>query len=132
VNDTGTGWDLMRRLGDFERRAIVQSEVEGGVFLHRLPRHTVLQIETSNNCYTAEVLGRGEVLITGHPLYCPRPVVVAVAGSSWGGSLLKMDFVGRGMHLEFHHPDYDAPIVTSPITEIRECPGMQTLSGYRI
>jgi hypothetical protein len=122
VRETHTSWNARRNIGDIERHNIVQSEIEGGVFLHNLPQHTVLEIETSNRCYTAEVLGQGEVLISGHPRYCPEPVLVAVAGSSWGGSLLKVDFVGRGMHLEFHHPDYDAPIVTSRIRDIRECP----------
>ncbi len=35
--------------------------------------------------------------------------------------MLKLDFVGRGMHLEFHHPEYETPIVTSRIQEVREC-----------
>lgn len=121
MEDTNTTWRGARRLGDREQRNIVRSEIEGGVFLNDLPVHTVLQIQTSNRCYTAEVLGEGEVLICGHPRYCPRPVLVSIAGSSWGGALLKVDFVGRGMRLEFNHPDYDAPIVTSPICDIREC-----------
>jgi hypothetical protein len=33
-----------------------------------------------------------------------------------------MRFVGRGMHLEFHHPEYSTPIITSCIQEIRDCP----------
>jgi hypothetical protein len=36
--------------------------------------------------------------------------------------MLKRQFVGRGMHLEFCHPEYRTPIVTSRIKEIRECP----------
>jgi hypothetical protein len=36
--------------------------------------------------------------------------------------MLKRGFVGRGMHLEFSHPAYRAPITTSRIEEIRECP----------
>ncbi len=28
--------------------------------------------------------------------------------------MLKRRFVGRGMHLEFHYPEYRTPIVTSP------------------
>jgi hypothetical protein len=47
---------------------------------------------------------------------------VTIAGSTWGGSMLKVRFIGRGMHLEFHHPAYSTPIVTSPIQEIRERP----------
>ena len=34
--------------------------------------------------------------------------------------MLKLPYVGRGMHLEFHHPEYDTPIITSPIQEIRD------------
>ena len=36
--------------------------------------------------------------------------------------MLKRGFVGRGMRLEFSHPAYRAPITTSRIKEIRECP----------
>jgi len=59
-------------------------------------------------------------LISGHPEFCPEPVQVAIAGSTWGGSMLKLQYVGRGMHLEFRHPHYATPIVTSPIQEIRD------------
>lgn len=33
--------------------------------------------------------------------------------------MLKKAYVGRGMHLEFLHPGYERPIVTSRIIEIR-------------
>lgn len=36
--------------------------------------------------------------------------------------MLKRRFVGRGMRLEFRHPEYRTPIITSSIQEIRECP----------
>lgn len=100
---------------------IIGSEIEGGVFLEDLRRKTVLQIETQHHCYTAVVVDDNSVLISGHPEYCPEPVMVAITGSTWGGSMLKCGFVGRGMHLEFAHPDYKTPIVTSRIKEVREC-----------
>jgi hypothetical protein len=34
--------------------------------------------------------------------------------------MLKSRFVGRGMRLEFHHPGYATPIITSPIQAINE------------
>ena len=116
-------------LSDEVTRHIVQSEVEGGVFLEDLSPSTVLQIETKHHSYTAVVLGGSQALICGHPEYCPRPVQVNIAGSTWGGSMLKLRFVGRGMHLEFSHPKYRTPIVTSPIQEIREC---QQVSDSRV
>ncbi len=108
-------------LSDEVNRNIVRSEIEGGVFLEELPPATVLEIHTQHHRYTAVLLGRRHALLSGHPRYCPEPVLVAIAGSTWGGSMLKLNFVGRGMHLEFHHPEYRTPIITSSIQEIREC-----------
>jgi hypothetical protein len=109
-------------LSDQINRGIVQSEIEGGVFLQDLPPDTVLEIQTQHHCYTAVLLVDNSVLISGHPRYCPQPVVVAIAGSTWGGSLLKRRFIGRGMHLEFCHPEYQTPIITSRVKDIRESP----------
>lgn len=111
-------------LSDHVNRNIVGSEIEGGVFLKDLPAATVLQIQTQHHCYTALLLSDRSALISGHPQYCPQPVPVKIAGSTWGGSMLKMRFIGRGMRLEFYHPDYRTPIVTSAIQEIRECPNL--------
>jgi len=109
-------------LADEVNRCIVRSEIEGGVFLEDLPPATVPQIHTQHHCYMAVLVAGNSVLISGHPQYCPQPVLVAIAGSTWGGSMLKRRFVGRGMHLEFCHPEYLTPITTSPVKEIRECP----------
>jgi hypothetical protein len=112
-------------LSDEVNRNIVQSEIEGGVFLNDLPPTTVLEIQTQHHCYLVVLLSDNNALISGHPQYCPEPILVAIAGSTWGGSMLKRRFVGRGMHLEFCHPEYPIPIVTSPIQEIREAQGVQ-------
>jgi len=77
--------------------------------------------------YTAVLLGGSEAMLSGHPEFCPKPVQVAIAGSTWGGSMLKLQYVGRGMHLEFRHPLYPTPIITSPIQEIRDCVPLASL-----
>ena len=110
-------------LEDRVNRNIVRSEIEGGVFLEELPPSTVLEIHTRHHSYTAVMLGKGEALLSGHPRFCPEPVLVAINGSTWGGSMLKLRFVGRGMHLEFNHPAYRTPIVTSTIKDIQEVRG---------
>jgi len=107
-------------LSDEVNRHIAQSEIEGGVSLNDLPPATVLEIQTQHHCYLVVLLSDNKALISGHPQFCPEPTQVAIAGSTWGGSMLKRRFVGRGMHLEFCHPQYPTPIVTSPIQEIRE------------
>ena len=106
-------------LSDRINRNIIQSEIEGGVYLDHLPRGAVLEIETQNRFYTLVNRGQGEALIWGHPRFCPSPVLVRINGSNWGGSMLKVRFIGRGMHLEFRHPDFEGPIITSAIIDIR-------------
>jgi hypothetical protein len=102
-------------------RNIVQSEIEGGVQLEDLQPGSRLQVSTRNTRYQLLVLFGSMALITGHPLYCPHPILVRIHGSTWGGSMLKVRFIGRGMCMEFAHPQYQTAIVTSPIREIREC-----------
>jgi len=101
-------------------RNIVQSEIDGGVKLQDLSPGSTLHVRTQHTSYLVLVIAGNLALISGHPRYCPQPVLVVIAGSTWGGSILKAHFIGRGMHLEFRHPKYRTPIVTSPIHEIRE------------
>jgi hypothetical protein len=97
---------------------IIQSEIEGGVYLSDLAPGAVLAIQTQNRFYTLVSLGDEAVLLSGHPELCPDPVEVRIQGSTWGGSMLKERFVGRGMHLEFVHPVHRT-VVTSRVVDIR-------------
>jgi len=103
---------------DEVNRNIIRSEIEGGAYLDHLSEGAVLEVETQNHRYTVVNCGRGQALICGHPQYCPDLVLVNIAGSTWGGSMLKMRFIGRGLHLEFWHPTYRT-IRTSPIVDVR-------------
>ena len=105
-------------LSDEVNHNIAQSEIEGGVYLKDLPDQTTLEIETQNRSYTLVNRGDGQALLSGHPEFCPEPVRVRIHGSTWGGSMLKTKFVGRGMHLEFEHPIHDT-VITSEIVDIR-------------
>ena len=106
-------------LADATNRSIVQSEIEGGVDLNHLPPDTVLDVQTLNRWYTIVHKGAGQALISGHPVFCPEPVLVDIHGSTWGGSMLMKSFIGRGMRLEFRQAD-GATITTSRILEIQE------------
>jgi hypothetical protein len=105
-------------LSDTVNRNLAQSEIEGGVHLRNVPPETVLEVQTMNHLYTIIHQGLGKALISGHPKFCPNPVMVQIQGSTWGGSMLKQSFIGRGMHLEFRHPAY-LSITTSRIVEVR-------------
>ena len=107
-----------RNLSDAINRNIVQSEIEGGVYLDELPQGAELDVQTQNRSYRIVNHGDGQALICGHPKFCPAPVLVRIHGSNWGGSMLKVRYIGRGMHLEFRHPEYRT-IMTSRIVEIR-------------
>jgi len=104
---------------DSVNRNIIQSQIEGGVHLAHLPPGTILEVETQNRAYTIDYRGSGQALISGHPVFCPKPTLVNIHGSTWGGSMLKERYIGRGMRLEFQHPDYE-PITTSIIVDVRE------------
>ena len=109
-------------LADDVNHAIVQSEDRRRSLSPRSSAFHRSRHPNLHHCYTAVLLGGSDALISGHPEFCPDPVQVAIAGSTWGGSMLKLQYVGRGMHLEFRHPEYATPIVTSPIQEIRDYP----------
>ncbi len=106
-------------LSDEINRNIIQSEIEGGVYLESLPEGAVLEMQTKNHQYRILNEGRGHVLISGHPAFCPRPLRARINGSTWGGSMLKMGFIGRGMRLEFV-PVRGKVITTSRIVGVRE------------
>ena len=105
-------------LSDVVNRRIVQSEIEGGVHLGALPPGAVLEIETENRSYTIEYRGLNQALISGHPIFCPQPTLVTISGSTWGGSMIKTGYIGRGMRLEFCSPEAE-PITTSIVREVR-------------
>jgi len=108
-----------QNLSDDINRGIVQSEIEGGVFLTDLPPGATLEVETENHKYNLVNAGGGRAWISGHPDYCPDPIEVTVLGSNWGGSIVKSCFIGRGMRLEFAHPHHEM-VMTSRIRDIRQ------------
>src|SRR5437868_13940910 len=108
-------------LSDTINSQIVESEIEGGVYLDRMLPGEILEIQTRDWTCRLEYLGDYRAAVSGHARFCPEPVEVAVCGSTWGGSLLKQHFIGRGMHLEFIHPGFQR-ILTSRILEIRAVP----------
>jgi hypothetical protein len=55
-------------------------------------------------------------------MYCPQPVLVTLQGSTERRAGLKTGFIGRGLRLNFHHPQHGKSIITSPIKEIRGLP----------
>jgi len=111
-------YEVSPHFSDRVNRNIIQSEIEGGVYPNDLPRGSALAIQTMSRVYELVLLGDGAALISGHPQFCPEPVEVQIQGSTWGGSMIKAKFIGRGMRLEYEHP-VRRRCRASPIVDIR-------------
>ena len=80
--------------------AIQESELAGGIWWRGLPVGSVVQVQTANTLYRLEKREDGDY-ISGNQKYCPEPTKVSIHGSTWGGSMLKIGFLGMAMYLEF-------------------------------
>lgn len=74
---------------------------QGGVDLAELPTLTRLHVRTQNTVYQVVLLSPGEskVLIQGGRFFS-EPTESYLCGSSYGGNLLKVSWVGLGMRIE--------------------------------
>ena len=86
----------MQNLSDEINRNIIQSEIEGGVYLRDLPEAATVEVQTKNRYYTLVLCRDGSAWICGHPEFCPKPVLVQISGCNWGGSMLKTAYPGAG------------------------------------
>jgi hypothetical protein len=73
-----------------------------------LPVGSLLEVETRNRHYRIECLGGGAVRISGHPDYCPAPVV---------GRILESGLIERGRHLHLILEDH-RPLTTSRVMHV--------------
>lgn len=106
-------------LDDKVNANIARSEIEGGAYLKTLAVGSRLLVVTELQVLTIENRADG-FWISGHPEICPQPRLAYIAGSTWGGSMLKMDFIGVGMRLEFKLAGRDEVFRTSEILDVQE------------
>lgn len=99
--------------------AIIESEIDGGAYLKDLPNGKALKVTTKNTMYLIRRYG-DELFIQGHPKYCPIRIKAYIHGSTWGGSMIKAGFVGRGMYLEFSTEEHPGIVTTSKIQDVEE------------
>ena len=76
-----------------------------GLNVSLLPPGTILTLETLYSFYRVEIVEGKEILITGGMRKdgedrFPNPTKAIICGSTWGGSCIKVDWIGREMHLE--------------------------------
>ncbi len=93
-----------------------------GIIISKIAPHTKITIKTLHSSYQLEILEDQNALITGGNLGNGRlrfekPTEIRIKGSSVGGSMIKMDWLGQNMRLEFTDLATNSAISTSPILD---------------
>lgn len=79
---------------------------------------SVIHLRTKSRDYQLECLGEDVIRISGHPHFCPAPVLARLQGSIDREGKFKPGFIGCGMRLVFRRFDQRDPITTSEIAGI--------------
>jgi len=87
----------------------------GGVDLHDVEPLTTLIVRTCNSRYRLIVTRGTSVVVQGGHFF-PDAVAGRIDGSGFGGSLLKVGWIGIGLRMEIFARDQR--IVTSPVRDI--------------
>ncbi len=107
----------------YDAVALAKMETEG-CFIKDIVGYRAV-VRTQNTCYEFEVHANG---ITGQAFkedgsvpnfLAKRTVDVKINGSTWGGSMLKVGYIGVDMYLEFHYSGNPYRITTSSIESIK-------------
>ncbi len=108
------------------RRCTIEGFVEdagrpGGLSLASLPPLACLRVQTRNTLYRIVVVRppRPEILVQGGQFFVAR-TAAQLCGCSFGGSFLKLAWIGVEMSMEIHHEG--RRIVTSPVRSIEVQP----------
>jgi hypothetical protein len=91
--------------------AIDTQDELGGIEIKKLPPGTIILAETRNSIYEIEILEKGVEIQGGK--YFPKPTSIPFHGSTWGGSMLKVGWIGYDMHMEMGHPTEPAKYITT-------------------
>jgi len=84
---------------------------------------SLIDVETKNRHYRIEYLGGNSVRVSGHPEFCPRPVLASLQGSLDRDGSLETGFIACGMRMILLLDDTH-PITTSQVLRVRvEPPG---------
>ena len=96
---------------------IDQSEKDGGLDLTGLIEGDEVHVQTQNTLYKIKKAEDRWFHIEGHAKYCPTPTRGRIQGSTFGGSMLKLNFLGINMHMEMVLDGWGV-VTTTAIKEI--------------
>ena len=89
----------MNNLDPQIERLIAEQKERGGIQIDQLEIGTKIEAQTRNTLYKIEILSNGKFMVEGGK-YFPAPTETHIAGSTFGGSMLKLKWLGIGMCIE--------------------------------
>lgn len=94
-------------------------ERDGGLLLSGLCSGTVLHVRTQNSLYVIEKGDDPRLIVVSGGRYFCHPSRKQFLGSSFGGAMLRPDWIGRGMRMEFANEYAGDPIKTSAVVNFK-------------
>src|SRR5712692_680529 len=95
------------------------TEFPTGVYLSNLDTGSAVDLETKSRHYRIEYLEADRVRISGHPRWCPTPVLARLHCSRSGLGGFEEGYIGCGMRLLFERLDDRILLTISEITDIQ-------------
>lgn len=78
---------------------------------------SLIDVETTSRHYRVECLGGSAIRVSGHPRFCPTPVVAQLEGSVTSEGTIEDGVIERGMRLVFLFEEQ--PVTTSKVLHIQ-------------
>lgn len=94
--------------------------LEYGISIHKLKAGTTVFAVTKNSVYKIIKSSKDqyEVTIQGGKHFL-EPVYANFSGSTFGGSIMKIGWIGYGMYMEFYVPSHKKKYRTTPVEAAR-------------
>lgn len=77
-----------------------------------------IDVETTSRHYRVECLGGSTVRVSGHPRFCPTPVVAHLEGAVAHDGTIEDGIIERGLRLVFLFEDH-IPVTTSKVVNVQ-------------
>jgi len=119
-------------MNDLESLVELVREKEG-IEIDKLDPGTKLVLKTKNSVYDVEIIDKNKVLIQGGrrvngSIRYIKPTSVIIVGATFGGSIIKVGWIGENMHMEiYEHATKKRILITTPVKAAR----ITNLNGSR-
>jgi hypothetical protein len=92
--------------------------LKNGIDIHKLKEGITIFVATRHNVYAMIKKKDRDVTIQGGK-YFKDPTEAVFVGSTFGGSVMKIGWIGFGMKMELYVPKYDSTYKTTPVNSAK-------------